>query len=417
VVLHLTRVEQPPAETAAAQQEASSWRLPYLHALALLESGEIDEARRQLSQLYREFPDQSELLAALARAEQRRGAWSEALPLYAKTAALQPDDAASRSARDQLWQRYGSQVNVEFGWRDAKHADEQAIQRIDGRWRLDSHTGLVASVERRDVDAAGLPRPSGTPEDVAVTRTAGELGAQRDWDTQMAQALLLINPDSLGAKFAYESQRSSDQIAAHAIYQERYFEYVEGIVDDATRSRLDLGYQRTFNARWRGGIGASLNDFEMSHVGHVGRSIGLTASLQFLAPCPIPLCAVVYRIDSEQVSDVATRTTDMGDTYQPLPLADREVHALGVEFGDWDNRQLQYSVSAGYSVDRNGADSPYAAAQVAVRPQRNLTVGLRGSYSLAADPRYDSAVSYMAVLATYHFDSSHAHVLAPRNGN
>jgi len=400
----------PPAEAPSE----SPWRLDYLHAIALLESGDAQAAQRQLHRLARAYPQEPEILHALARATEQLGDWSGALSLYDSSAALSPESRAAAAARDRLWFAHADHVRGEFGRRSTDGADDQDILRISGRALLTPRIRVLAAAEHRTLQAAAVQRASGEIQSVEVNRSRGELGIEYHSGARSTRANLLLGPDRVGLGLRLAVNPPARYAWLEASLDEPYWEYVEGLVDGAHRDRLAAGVRGERSARWQGAATVHANRYAMEAVGEVADSFGVGASLGVVFHRNAATWLAVYRLDAEYFSDVAERTATDGRGFEPLPAASREVHALGIEVGRSETAPMHYNLAAGYSIDRKGPDAPYFALQLDYAPTPQLLIGLRASYSLAVDRREDNPVSYIGAAGEYRFARRNA-ALASRS--
>lgn len=407
VVVHFAA---PVPSSAAPESDSPNervWRLDYLHALALLESGDTPAAQRLLRRLARSYPQEPEILSALARAEEQLGDWSSALSLYHAAAAVTGDNRAANQARDWLWYSQGDQIRGEFGRRSTDGADDQDILRLSGQALLTTRVRALVAAEHREIQAPAVQRSNGAISDVDVSRTRGNFAVEFHSGARRAQLGLLLGPDDVGVGLQLGAGPQARHAWLEASINEPYWEYVEGLIDGADRDRFATGVRGEFGTRWQGAASIHANRYAMESVGDVADSVGLGASLGYVVHRSPGNWLAVYRLDAEYFSDVVQRTANDGRSFAPLPATSREVHAFGVEVGRNENALLRYNVGAGYSIDRKGPDAPYFALQLDYAPTPRFLLGLRANYSLAVDSREDNPVTYIGGVGEYHF--------APRN--
>lgn len=402
VTVHFAQAPSPTPPIAAPAPESRDWRLDYLHAIALLESGDAAAAQIQLRRLARAHPREPEILAGLARATEQVGDWSGALPLYSAAADLGPSDPAAANARDRLWLAKGDQVRTEFGRGRTDGAEEQGILRISGRAMVTPNTRALAGIEYRALDAPAVRRRDGTVVPAELNRTRAEVGIEHHINARSNQISALLGPDSLGLRARIDTGAVKRNGWIEASINEPHWDYVEGLAEGATRDRVAAGLTGAIDTVWQAGVTASLHRYAMDGAGEVADSIGLGGTVSYALHQNAATLHAVYRLDAEYFSDVSQRTA-AAQSFAPLPVSDREVHAFGFDLGRADRQPLTYTLGAGYSIDRKGPDAPYFALHVGYSPMPQLLVGLRASYSLAVDDRND-AMTYFGAVGEYRFD-------------
>lgn len=403
VIARFSRAAPAPTQSGEPVTADGDWRLEYLHAIASLESGDIEAAEVQLRQLARAHPHEPEILLALARVTEQRGDWSHAFALYDAAAGPASTHRAAAAARDRLWSIHGDQLSAEFGRRDTDHADDQGIMRINGRMVLTPRLSALARIERRTLEAPQVQRVNGSLSAADLTRHRAELGVEYRHGLRRGQLGALFGPDSLGLRARVDASSARQDGWIEVSINDPYWDYVEGLVEGATRHRLGAGVDWKLAPLWQAALSASISRYAMEEVGDVADSVGIGGSLGYLLHRNVATWRAVYRLDAEFFSDVTQRRVAGGE-FAPLPAADREVHALGIEVGRRDAAQISYHAGLGYSVDRKGADAPYIALQVDYWATPKFLLGARGSYSLAVDRREDDPVTYLGLVTEYRFD-------------
>lgn len=403
VTVRFSHLAPDMSSSAAPPPSDGDWRLDYLHAVALLESGDAQSAQRQLRRLARVYPEEPQILTALARATEQLGDWSGAFSLYGTAASLSAGSHAAAEARDRLWLAHGDQVRAELGHRSTDGADDQDILRVTGRALLSARTRVFTALEHRALQAPGVQRANGVTQSIDVSRTRGEFGVEQWRGPHRGQLSLLLGPDSAGLGLRLATGPQTRQGWLEASVNEPYWEYVEGLADGATRDRLAAGVRGEVAQVWQGAFSVNAHRYAMEDVGEVAESVGIAASLGYAVHRNTVTWLAIYRLDAEYFSDVAQRTAADERRFEPLPATSREVHAFGVEFGRSETSPIHYNLGAGYSIDRKGPDAPYLALQLDYVPTAQVLVGLRASYSLAIDSREDNPVTYIGAVGEYRF--------------
>jgi tetratricopeptide (TPR) repeat protein len=356
-------------------------RLDHLNALVLAESGDPEAARRLLEKLAKTAPNDAAIMLNLAQVTEQVGDWRGALAHY-RTLKLAPDSdparqAAARQAASRLLRGFGPYAKADIQVRDVDGADRQTITTVSGRgvWGDRGLVGIRAEDRRLEIDS--IRRANGRVEAFDDHRGSGELwfgyNSHRGSESQVG---LLVNPVGNGFRLSHQYGAPAARTRLDAIYHQAYFAYVEGIIDDALRDRLALSHRREVGEHWHGELGLSANHYRVMG-DEVGSSGGISAGLHY---GPVPGFLIAYTLDIEAMSNVLN-----GGTFEPLPLSDREVHALGLTLSGRPGHRFGYDINAGYAHDRLNDGGAFGTVTLRYGLGPNVDVSLRASRAINVD--------------------------------
>jgi len=386
-------------EANAPQQADAQSRLRYelLKARIELETGEQYTASNRLQKLLPEYPQDSQLLGFTANAENYVGRWQHALTLLRRAHEIAPENEDIAILKHSIEREHAQHIKLDHEWRSLGDHDEQ-ITTLSGFATLSEGMDIGAVVQNDAVDSATLRRADGRVGSYSKSRQRGEVfGRYIDEAGTTYKLSLLANNDTLGVG-AYVDFINKLGISGFAAELRRpYWEFVEGVLDDATRDRLEIHHMARIDQHLTVEADASVNRYNVKTDNDVASSagIGATVGYQFMDD---PQLSVLYGLDAEYELDHDERTDAAGALYRPFPFRSREVHSLALA-GRYDFTPQTYAdFLAGYAVDRLGGNGPVAEVRLTHEITDNLEAQARAFYGLGAGETDDDVTRVGAYL-------------------
>jgi hypothetical protein len=402
VVVRMTPVSPVPpiAEDDAANE---AFRLDLLRALALLQDGEANEARRLLAELHEKRPQDVDAIANLALAETQLGRWRRALELYDEGLALRPNDPGLADARAQLLRQNGTYARLQPTYIDYHNSDREVFTTASGKVVLPEGWAALGVFDSVYLNADNVRRVNGRSEDFEGARVRAELGAAYDWDDGASStARLLVNPDSFGGALSHSFGPLPARTSLKIAYHQAEWRYLEGVVNQGTRDYVGAEHQHVFSRTVQGGINASLNRYNVRDEDDVARSVAAGGFLRYALLTDQPLLTISYYLDSEYADRDKLSQPD-GNKYSPLPIQSRAVNSIELAASSRVLDDLNCVGGVGYSVDAVDAEhGPLVVAGIEYFILKNVGISLNFRHALASASGQDGQYSEAGLSLVWH---------------
>lgn len=380
----ITRVRlSAVASTDADGKSPEDLRLEILRARLKARQGKTGAAKEKLADLQTDNPDNADVLVEMASIEQSVGSWRRATGLYQQALSLDPDRRDLASAKRALDRENGSQIRVDWDYQQVEDGDLQIPVVLSGRFLPTDMLDAGFRLENRYLDDDQVLRVNGVNQAVTVNRQRGEiyLGGSPASGHRLEGALLgsLGGP---GAALRYTFQTPDTVTSVNAIWNQAYWELVEGIVDDGVQDRLGIRHERQFTRRWSGEAGIGLNRFGIDNISTAATTVDLSAAIRYLIPWEAADLTVGYSLNAQYVGTLETRRDANGNAFNPMPLTDTEIHSLDVSVSDVFLKDWRYVVFGSLSTDRfAGGIGPSIGGELVWSPTDDVELGLRAGHS------------------------------------
>lgn len=388
-----TRGEQTPKNPKPSAKMPSNYRIQILQGETWLAAGEGRKAREVLFPLLMEYGENGDLLSALARAEEMMGNWPGAVAYYQRLAQNEKTALLARAEIKRLHRQFGSHLTVETGQKSTEDADDQTITSFSGRYHSGGRWSTEASLEQRDVDFSGAQNVVGETHSQRAQRKRLSLTAnhtsERGHNTEVG---IIASESGPGLHLRQSLKHGDGESAAELNVNEAYWDYVEGIFNDASRDQLKLSHARTLTPRLRGQIAVEANQYHLEDHSNLARSSGAEVNLNYLVKDKNPVTEMAYVFDHENISDLDNFTDTAGQAYSPLPLTDRNAHSLALHVSDEVGSNGFYRTSIGYVNDADNSSGAFASGQLGLITDDGLELGLRASRSVSNTSSDDASV-------------------------
>jgi hypothetical protein len=369
--------EKPPdlENVSTPNDRTGALRLRLLRAQLMLQNQQLALARGSFTRLREILPERPEPATGLAAVEWQAGKWRRSLELYREATALGGETPDLISARAAVERTQASRVSVGLDERRSYGgtltapvkvtlAELKGVQRLNEAWRIN----LEADWAQVRTDA--VRRTNGVIEAFSGQRSRGLLAAQHDAvNGAVTTGSLFLGSSASGLGFNY--RRPDDRGSTHIALEGRRenWDYVEGLVDGATRDRFAIGRTQRFTADFAGRIEIGANRYRRENEGQLGRSTSVAAELRLNRLGGVAGLSTIYSINGEYVSDQTTRISANGERFAPLPLVNREVHSLTLGYvrrskGSSAEGVVIFDGYAGFGSDRYGLSGEIAGASL-----------------------------------------------------
>ncbi len=378
------------SEAEIAQAEAMDRRFALLDARIRLETGEGYAARRALNRLLAQYPDNAEVLGFTANAEHFLGNWPRALQLLGKAQARQPENEDIARLNRNIMRRHAPHVFADHAWRMLGDNDEQ-ITTLGGNVMLDHTWDVGLQVQHNRFDTTTIRRVDGRIGTFDGDRQRGELYAAHYWpDGARAKASLFANNDTLGGGLAYRWINPFGRTELVAEYRRPYWDFVEAVVDNATRDKLAVQHRTTL----QGDVEVTARTGVANY--HLDGDDNVIQTGFFGGQVTVPVVqephyiAIGYGLDAEyEIDEDARIDAATGQRFQSLPLDSREIHFVSLIGSKRFGEDTVGDATVGYAYDRLGDHGPAAEVRLTHYLTERFSLQGRASYGLSSSDTND----------------------------
>lgn len=362
--------------------------------------GETPEARRQLDELRRQNPNDTDLLRGeadidIADHDNRAAA--------AKLRKLLRDKPSDEGLTDSL-----ADAEAEISPRVSGGVDYHEIENGDRQWRMhaeaqvpiDPMFDLRGRIEAVNLDDDAVQLPDGTIAAYDGEKLRGQVSLVHDFGTRWeGVATLFVAEDRVGAGGSLTNEDAFSSTTLRAMMSAPSWDYSELIVADGTVDSIAISHRHSFDQRWFLAVDLGLKRYALDGEDDAATSTTIEAGLRW-APFELgeTKLTVGYAFDAEYVDHVALRDNGI-ITYALLPIADRVVHSGDIRVDAPLGSNFFAGGYAGYAKDVNGDGGLIAGATLGYEPEPDIRIALDANYSDIPDRAGDSGAYTHAELS------------------
>lgn len=368
--------------TGASEQSQLRLRYELLAARADLESGHVYAATERLNALMPEYPNDAQLLGFAANAEHYGGNSARAQNLLKVAKGLAPENEDIALLDRDIRRASAPGVVLDHEW-VSRDADDQQITTLKGFANANDHVQIGAQVQNNSVEADNIRRADGRIGNFDKSKQRGEINVLwHDENGKRAKAALFANNDTIGGGGYFAFLNPLGESGLNLEYHKSYWEYIEGIFDDATRDRVSLWHTFKPTTRLSFTLEPNLNRYNVKNDDDVATTWGIDARAVYRPFEDRPYLYLAYGLSAEYVMDREFKTDSTGAVYQALPVKTREVHFLslntGYEFSDVTYGDLM----AGWGYDRFGGNGPMIEGRLTHELTDHIDAQIRAAYGI-----------------------------------
>lgn len=373
-----------PAPDSAEEQFAQELDLRYqmLDARIGLETGDHYAVTDKLVELTELYPNNGTLLGYTANALNFTGRWKYAQKMLERAHEVMPMNEDILQLQRDINIRHDAEnhVKVNYDWVSIGDSNEN-LWSLSGLVYVDEDVEIGANLETADVQAKGVRRIDGREGNFHEDAQRGEIYvAHEGLDGQRIQGSVYGNNDTFGLGLSYQWLNSLGISRVYAEYQRPNWDFVEGILDDATRDRIGFEHSYIHNTLWSFEGGAALNRYNLRDADGVADTVSAVFSATRQLRQAHPYLAANYTLDAEYRIGKKLFTNLLNEQYYPL-FDSREVHTVSLIAAEQFTPQTDGLIQAGYSYDRLGGNGPLIAGQLTHEMlDDQLEAQIRGSY-------------------------------------
>lgn len=372
------------SETVTSQNIDKQIRLRYelMAARVDVETGNTYYAANRLNELLPEYKDDSQLLGFIANVENYGGNWPRAQQLLATAQELAPENEDLKELDKSMRRLNAANIKLDHEWAHRDSADEQ-ITTLSG-WvnaTQDTHVGVV--IANNFVDATNIRRAGGQVGDFDGVRQKAEVYALYHTENgQQVKASLFGNNDTVGGGLSYAFFNPLGETTITGEYHKPYWDFVEGVLDDATRDRVAIIHSIRPNSKLVISAGPSYNRYNVEGTSNVYSTYGAEFDISYLLLESQPSLTLGYAFDAEYTKDGKKGTDSIGGYTYLFPLRTREIHFISANLSYDFDMDTYGSLLLGYGYDRFGGKGPSVEGRLTHELTENLDAQIRASYGI-----------------------------------
>jgi tetratricopeptide (TPR) repeat protein len=385
----------------AALDQQQDLRLQMLYARIEQQTGREEAARERLAMLQNRYPNDSQLIATRASVESASGNQMAALDMIRRAQVLSPENEDfGRLELALRKQQPRDFVRLDHEYRSFGDSDE-FITTLSGTTRLTDRVEAGVVAKRDDLETGdiifGDTGDIGTVE--GHTSQIEVFGAYYFDGGARAQVSVFNNTEETGAGLYYAFNNPIGRSEVFGEYQRPYWDFVEAVVEDATRDRVGVKHLANLGPNTSLGVEASMNRYNTSVDDDVAQSGLIRVNLVHALQQSGPYLAVGYGFDGEYIRGGRTvRQDGLGNTYRVFQLDSREVHALTGIVREDLTESTHAMLIAGWAYDRLGEQGPLVEGRITQDITDNVEAGVRARYGLQTNDSNNNATNIGAHL-------------------
>lgn len=352
----------PPdsGDRGRSEQQAPDPETSIVRARAFLGLGDYDKARAEAEIALVSDANSPGALRVLAAVEEETGRWRHAARHWARVADLTGDKAAA-ARRDALVSAHPSYIGATGFFEGAPDVDQLSGIRLDYVRRSLDGPEWTSMLENRIGSADTVTRLDGTIASAHETKQRLNIGLADDFRFARIGLDMSLTEEAVGARLSIGRFHPAGSFELTAGYDEPYWAYAAGLVNDATYNHVALSFSHSAG-RWslRGRLAG--NEYSVRDENSVARSIAGAAGVDYALGDDDNAARVTYILDFEHFDSIGLRTRSNSTQYAVMPFVDRTVHSAGIykTYGARDGGSV--TIGAGYRRDsESGAQGAYGS--------------------------------------------------------
>jgi len=351
-----------------------------VRARAFLGLGDYNNARAEAEIALVSDSNSPGAIRVLAAVEEETGRWRNAARYWARVAELTGDKAAA-ARRDALVSANPSFIGVTGFFEGAPDVDQLSGVRLDYVRRSLDGPEWTFMLENRIGSADAVTRLDGTVAGADENKQRLNIGLTDDFRFARVGLDVSFTEQAVGGRISIGHFRPAGSFDLTAGYDEPYWAYAAGLVNDATYNHLAVNFSYS-TGRWslRGRLAG--NEYSVRDENSVARSISGAAGVDYALDDDDNAARVTYILDFEHFNSIDLRTRSNSTQYAVMPFVDRTVHSVGIYkmYGARDGGFV--TLGAGYRRDsESGAQGAYGSFSAEADIADAVRAGLRLEYS------------------------------------
>ncbi len=390
-----------PAPTDEARRQIHL-RYELLAARTDLETGSIYAATQRINTLLPEYPQDAQLIGFAANAENYGGNWHRAQALLSTARQISPENEDVALLDRDLRRVYAPNIKLDHEW-VFRDRDDEHITTLSGHANMNENLQLGFVAQNDNVKAENRRRDDGRIGDFKTNRQRYQLYGRYFWENGNVATLSLYgNNKKLGAGLAYAFLNPLGESGLNVEYRRPYWEFIEGVLDSATRDRVSVWHMIKPSPRWVLRAEPGLNRYSTDDAVNTLRTWSIDAQITYLLVEPQPYITIGYGLAAEYGFNSPRRIDGTGTSYRPLPFRSREVHFVSLNTGYQFDDQTYGELLLGYGVDRLGGNGPMIEGRLTHEFTDEFDAQIRAGYGIDTEES-DNSIGRLGGYLRYRF--------------
>ncbi len=335
-----------------------------INARIEVENGQGYAASQRTRALTKNHPNNPQVLGFAANVENFNGNWPYARRLINKAHQLQPRNDDIISLQRGIERLHASNLYIDGHWRALGKSNEY-IGSAGGSYDVNENVQVGLDLQNNSVRSTILTLSDGKTGKFNEERQRGE-AYLRYFDElgDTSQVSLFANNDTagLGAYHSFSNQLGLSNVGLE--FQRPDWQFVQGVIDDATRSRAFVGHRFSPSnpVTIEGQLG--VNQYNTKNGNNLSSTITAQGSVSYRLQ-QVPYFALSYNLDLEHELNDKRGILPNGQEFQLFPMQSREVHSVGVLASHNFSKDTNAEGFASYGYERiSGQSGPAVEGRV-----------------------------------------------------
>lgn len=370
------------SSTVFQDERQTVLRYELLTARIDLETGHVYDAATRLNKILPDYQNDPQLLGFIANTENYGGNWPRAQQMLAQARILSPENEdLARLDRD-MRRINAENIKLDYEWIKRGRNQEQ-VTTISGYADVTDRLQIGAEFQNDQVTTRNIRRADGRVGNFKGNRQNAELYVRYYGENGIrATASLYGNNDTVGVGGTFSFLNMLGETTLVAELHKPYWDFVEGILDDATRDRIALAHTIKPEPRLVIIATPSLNRYNVDVKNNVMTTAGADLDVVYRLIDEQPYLAIAYGLDAEYELNSKKDFDNLGNYSRLYPLRSREIHFISINAGYEFTNDTYGDVLVGYGYDRLGGSGPSVQGSLTHEFSKHFDAQIRAMYGI-----------------------------------
>lgn len=392
VMIQIAMAPAVEAKKGGASDPSVDEELRFLQSQLISRKGKF-EAQSKLTDLLKQHPNDHAITVSLGEMEERLGRWRQSIELYDQALKLEPDDKDVLVAKSYQQEQFGPQVRIDQFYRDTTNEEVQSVTRATARQTFYQNYLFGVDYEYRDInDNLARPGLDGVSRVFDGNRQQWGVFVERAHDFAHTRVSIVGQEDEPGAALEHRRQIVVGELFLRGVYNEPYWDFLEGITNEGTASRLQARW--TFEERnpyigqyqgqtnFSGSLGVNLNRYGVEDDDDIADSVEVLAEIRYHLNPIFSGLSVGYNLNAEYVKLKSPRLDTTGANFNIIPIQTVQNHSFDVALSHAITNNVRFDLSSGYRYDdRIDSNGPFVFFDLIYDTLKSFEMGVNVEFN------------------------------------